>query len=42
MANSKASPGQIFTLYALVYCNGTPGLVRLAGTDPTALSREER
>ena len=41
-ANSKASPGQTFTLYALVHCNGTPGLVRLAGTDPTAPSRNER
>ena len=35
-AKSKASSGQTFTLYALVYCNGRPGLVRLAGVDPTA------
>jgi hypothetical protein len=41
-ANSRASPGQTFRLYALVHCNGTPGLVRLAGTDPTAPSRDER
>jgi hypothetical protein len=41
-ANSKASPGQTFTLYALAHCNGMPGLVRLAGTDPTAPSRDER
>jgi hypothetical protein len=41
-ANSKTSPGQTFTLYALVHCNGTPGLVRLAGTDPTAPSRDDR
>jgi hypothetical protein len=41
-ANSKGSSGQTFTLYALVHCNGTPGLVRLAGTDPTAPSRDER
>ena len=41
-ANSKTSPGQTFTLYALVNCNGTPGLVRLAGTDPTAPGRDER
>jgi hypothetical protein len=32
-ANSKASPGQTFTLYALVRCNGTPGLIGLAGVD---------
>ena len=37
-ASSKASPGQTFTLYALVQCYGTPGLVRLAGVDPAAPS----
>jgi hypothetical protein len=37
-ARSKASSDQTFTLYALVHCNGTPGLVRLAGVDPTAPS----
>jgi hypothetical protein len=33
-AESKASPGQTFTLYALVQCNGTPGLIRRAASSP--------
>ena len=34
-AEATASPDRTYTLYALVYCDGAAGLVRLAGTDPT-------
>jgi hypothetical protein len=37
-ANFEASPGRTFTLYAVVHRNGTIGLVRLAGVDPTKSS----
>ena len=40
MGQLQGIPGQTFTLYALVHCNGTPGLVRLAGVDPTAPSAD--
>jgi hypothetical protein len=35
-AEATASPDRTYTLYALVDCDGAAGLVRLAGTDPTA------
>lgn len=35
-ANENAPVGSTYTLYALVDRNGEPGLVRLAGIDPTA------
>ena len=35
-AETTASPGRTYTLYALVHCDGAAGLVRLAGADPTA------
>jgi hypothetical protein len=41
-AEATASPDRTYTLYALVHCDGAAGLVRLAGTDPTAPSRDER
>ena len=41
-AETTVLPDRTYTLYALVDCDGAAGLVRLAGTDPTAPSRDER
>ena len=40
-AETTASPDRTYTLYALVHRDGAAGLVGLAGTDPTAPSRDE-
>jgi hypothetical protein len=40
-AEATASPDRTYTLYALVDCDGAAGLVRLAGTNPTAPTRDE-
>ena len=40
-AETTASPDRTYTLYALVDRDGAAGLVRLAGTDPTAPTRDE-
>jgi hypothetical protein len=40
-AEATASPDRTYTLYALVDCDGAAGLVRLAGSDPTAPTRDE-
>jgi hypothetical protein len=37
-AEARAAPGSTYTVYAVVERDGEPGLVRLAGIDPTTPS----